>query len=111
MVDVVGPVEDLLEPGPSDSGRNGGMDEPGGGAHQGNMLKSFEDSINHLRCGFSLGEAVNLVELMRPCLRLLFLIAATHGVRLLEEAKAKFRVNQNRRWGVPDGRGVVRHLE
>ena len=45
------------------------------------------------------------------CFLLLLHTAHKCGFDLQEEAERKFLVNKGRRWGEPDERGVVRHVE
>lgn len=52
-----------------------------------------------------------LAEEAADCLLLLYHIAHKCGFDLETEARAKFEKNQRRRWGEPDERGVVRHVE
>lgn len=45
------------------------------------------------------------------CLLILLHIAGAAGFDLLDAARAKHARNLARKWGAPDSRGVVRHIE
>jgi NTP pyrophosphatase (non-canonical NTP hydrolase) len=48
---------------------------------------------------------------MADCFLLLLGLAEMAGVDLMAEARAKFEINRNRRWGPPDAQGVSSHVE
>jgi NTP pyrophosphatase (non-canonical NTP hydrolase) len=50
-------------------------------------------------------------EELADCAILLFNLAERAGVNLMMEVENKFAKNRKRTWGVPDERGVVKHIE
>lgn len=51
-------------------------------------------------------EAAELADI----LHLLVAYADKIGVSLMDETRKKFKINQNRKWGVPDAEGVREHV-
>ncbi len=52
-----------------------------------------------------------VAEEAADCLILLLRVAHLEGFDLLAAAEAKFAELETRRWGAPDARGVVRHID
>lgn len=74
------------------------------------QLPSSVASHLHDEAGELMEEPGNNEE-MADCFLLLIQLAALHGYDILHEARKKFEVNRARKWGTPDARGVVKHIE
>lgn len=68
-------------------------------------IDHLADEIQEVR------ENPNDGEELADCAILLFNLAGRAGVDLMMEVEKKFAKNRKRTWGVPDERGVVKHIE
>lgn len=68
-------------------------------------IDHLSDEVNEVR------ENPNDGEELADCAILLFNLASRAGVNLMTEIEKKFAKNIKRKWGTPDERGVVKHIE
>lgn len=75
-------------------------------------LRDEVDELDHeVKASIRIGSVPErIAEEAADVMHLLFQIAERYGFDLLAETRRKFEINKQRTWGVPDARGVVRHV-
>ncbi len=77
----------------------------------GGAAQHLADEAQELQMALLAGSPDLVAEEAADCFILLLRIAELEGFDLLAAAEAKFAEVQTRRWGEPDARGVVRHID
>lgn len=116
MASIVGSVLDLI--GSGGPGSMAVVPETGDihvgngsyGMDSGDFVEHFKSTVNDLWLRGRDCDVRCLAVLIRDCFLALERLTRCLGVDLFEFAEIKFGINKERRWGQPDGRGVVRHL-